>query len=91
LRQLLSTFEVNKRLKLSSIIEWDLGQLLKLAKQANWLPSEIAAHPLLAYLIQTAFQTQFSRIAFENYETLSIHAASLKQIIQQFERDQELP
>ena len=47
LQQLQKAKQIDKRLKLSSLLEWDLGQLLKVAKQANWLPSEIAANPLL--------------------------------------------
>jgi hypothetical protein len=47
LQQLQKTHQIDKRLKLKSLLDWDLGQLLKIANQANWLPSEIAAHPLL--------------------------------------------
>jgi hypothetical protein len=47
LRQLQKANQIDKRLRLSSLLNWDLGELLKVAKQANWLPSEIAAHPLL--------------------------------------------
>jgi hypothetical protein len=47
LQQLQKTRQINRQLKLSSLLDWDLGQLLKVANQANWLPSEIAAHPLL--------------------------------------------
>src|SRR5258708_3877263 len=48
LQQLQKAKQIDKRLKLSSVLGWDLGQLLMVAKQANWLPSEIAARPLLA-------------------------------------------
>jgi hypothetical protein len=47
LQRLQKTRQINRKLKLSSLLDWDLGQLLKVANQANWLPSEIAAHPLL--------------------------------------------
>jgi hypothetical protein len=46
LQQLQKDKQINKRLKLSSVLGWDLGQLLKVAKRANWLPSEIATDPL---------------------------------------------
>ena len=47
LGQLQKTNQINKQLRLSSLLNWDLGELLKVAKQANWLPSEIAGHPPL--------------------------------------------
>jgi len=37
--------QVNKKLKLSSLLRWDLDELLKVAKQANWIPSELPPHP----------------------------------------------
>jgi len=46
LQQLQKANQINKQLKLSSLLDWDLGQLLKVAKQANWLPLEIASDPL---------------------------------------------
>jgi hypothetical protein len=40
LQQLQKAKQIDKKLKLSSVMEkWDLGQLLMVAKQANWLPS----------------------------------------------------
>jgi hypothetical protein len=36
LQQLQKAKQIDKRLRPSSVLDWDLGQLLKVAKQANW-------------------------------------------------------
>jgi hypothetical protein len=49
LQQLQKANRIDKGLKLSTLLKWDLGQLLRVAKQANWLPSfdpDDASNPL---------------------------------------------
>jgi hypothetical protein len=49
LQQLQKAKQIDKRLRPGSVLDWDLGQLLKVAKQANWLPSfdpDDATNPL---------------------------------------------
>ena len=39
LQQLQKAKQIGTRLRLSSVLRWHLGELLQVAKQANWLPS----------------------------------------------------
>jgi hypothetical protein len=45
LKRLQETTQINRQLKLNSVLEWDLGQLLKIAREAQWLPSHIKRFP----------------------------------------------
>jgi len=45
LKRLQESNQINRGLKLNSILEWDLGQLLKVAREAQWLPSKVERFP----------------------------------------------
>ena len=45
LKRLQESNEINSGLKLSSVLEWDLGQLLKVAREAQWLPPKVERFP----------------------------------------------
>jgi hypothetical protein len=45
LKRLQETNQFDRKLKLNSVLEWDLGQLLKVAREAQWLPSQIKRFP----------------------------------------------
>jgi hypothetical protein len=45
LKRLQETNQINRELKLNSVLEWDLRQLLKIAREAQWLPSQIKRFP----------------------------------------------
>jgi hypothetical protein len=38
---------IGKKLKVENLLRWDLGQLLDVAKDAQWLPRELTLHPQL--------------------------------------------
>jgi hypothetical protein len=42
LRHLKKTKQIGRNLGISSLLNWDLGQLLLIARQANWLPSNVS-------------------------------------------------
>ena len=48
LKRLQESNEINRGLKLSSVLEWDLGQLLKVAREAQWLPPKVKRYPFPA-------------------------------------------
>ncbi|HXM26653.1 MAG TPA: hypothetical protein VN957_11585 [Chthoniobacterales bacterium] len=55
LQQLQKAKQIGTRLRLSSVLRWHLGELLQVAKQANWLPSfdpDDASNPLSTDRIQ---------------------------------------
>jgi hypothetical protein len=45
LKRLQERNQINRGLKLSSILEWDLRQLLKVAREAQWLPPKVKRSP----------------------------------------------
>ena len=45
LKRLQESNEIDRELKLSSVVAWDLGQLLKVAREAQWLPSKVKRFP----------------------------------------------
>ena len=45
LKRLQESNQINRGLKLSSILEWDLRQLLKVAGEAQWLPPKVKRFP----------------------------------------------
>jgi hypothetical protein len=45
LKRLQESNQINRGLKLSSILEWDLRQLLEVAREAQWLPPKVKRFP----------------------------------------------
>ena len=45
LTRLQESNQINRGLKLGSVLEWDLGQLLKVAIEAQWLPPKVKRFP----------------------------------------------